>query len=219
MVACYAVILPVASVDGAGKFHLLPFSIVIVYWLARVFHEYYSADGARAGRIRGFALKHKAIYLLLALMVLNAFPVNRRMLKLMNHGGRFNGAVADIENILMAHPEKNIAMGDGELKDYTLTYYRPLLIFAGNPYLIDSATIMGRKASGLGLEEKTIAAIENCEMDIWLIPRANKPFAINSVFDGNSNLYPGYFRQAFLRTYKVGDRVGHFDLWFCKGSE
>ncbi|MCZ6842315.1 MAG: hypothetical protein O7G32_05740 [SAR324 cluster bacterium] len=218
VVACFAIIMPVASIDGAGKFHVLPLSIVIVYWLARVFHENYSAEAAHASGIKGFALKHKVIYLLLALMLLNAFPANRRMVKLMNHGGRFNGAVADIENIIRAHPGKKIAMGDGELKDNIITYYRPLLIFAGNPYLIDSVNIMVRKNSGYGLGAKTIAAIENCKIDIWLIAKANRPFAINSVHDGSSNLYPEYFRQAFLSTYQVRERVGLFDLWFCKDS-
>lgn len=76
--------------------------------------------------------------------------------------------------------------------------------------------IMTRRASGYGVAPKTIAAIESCVMDIWLIPQANKPFAIDSIFAGRGYTYPEEFRRVFLETYRKGKRVGLFDLWICR---
>ena len=211
-----AIVMPVASVTGAGKFHLVPFSIVMVYWFAAIFHEHYSSQAAITARIRGFALKQMIIFGLLTLMVLNAFPVNRRMIKLMNHGGRFNGAVDDIREILTAYPEKSIGMGDGELKSYELSYFRPLLVFAGHPYLIDPVSVMVRVKAGYGVGAQTVSAIRNCDLDIWLIPKGDVPFAIDSIYGGSRQLYPKQFRQAFLKNYRARAKTEYFDLWFCK---
>lgn len=212
------VILVIASVDGAGKFHLLPFSIIIIHWLAIVFEENYATAGARVKSIRWFSLKHKVIYFLLAVMLVAVLPAHRRMLKLMDQGARAEGAIEDIQEILRAYPDSTIGMGDGENKNARLTDFRTLLVFAGNPYLIDAIAFMVQKGAGYQMGPNTISAIRSCRLDIWLIPAGDEPFAIDSVYSGGKYLYPEQFRETFLESYQLGERKGLFDLWFCKNS-
>ena len=208
----------VASVVGAGKTHLIPLSIAIIYWLAVILKENYGTTIGSLTRVRGSSIKHGIIYFLLTLMLLSIIPADRRMFKLMNYNGRFNGAVADIQNIISANPGKTIGMGDGEQKDNALTAFRPLLVFAGNPYLLDAVVFMVKKGAGRSIGPQTVKAVSDCRIDIWLVPKGNIPYAINSVFDGGNYLYDAAFRKAFLDNYRPKAQSEYYDLWHCKDS-
>ncbi len=227
-----AVILVIASVAGAGKFHMIPFSISITYWLAVAFAAHYNEHyeghhGETAGavsRVRGFLpglfpsffLRRWVVRVLLLLFLLQGVSVNLRMVKLSTYNARYNGAVADIREILAAYPDRKIGMGNGAIEHDELTHFRPLLVFAGNPYLIDAIAFMVLKKAGHTIGPNTVAAIRACAMDIWLIPLEDTPFTINSVYAGATYLYTKAFRKAFFDRYELRERRGHYSLWFCK---
>ena len=100
---------------------------------------------------------------------------------------------------------------------YRNTFQAARLGLAGNPYLLDNATMIETSALGIRLTPETLALIRACAIDIWLIPKGEKPFAMTG-FYGN-RVFDDTFRQAFMETYRKGSSLRFFDLWECGAAD
>jgi hypothetical protein len=142
-------------------------------------------------------------------------------------------AVQDIERVIAAHQGKTtgnavtkaeiaskgafqtIGMGYGSR--YPLSTYRPVLVFANNPYLLDSASLMEMQASGLNnTPANTLNMIKTCQTQIWLIPKNEKPFEVYSYYPPLQKLFSDAFRTEFKQRYERQEQTEFYDLWVCK---
>ena len=123
--------------------------------------------------------------------------------------------INDLRNIDRQYPELTIHMGIGEYKDYKYTYYRPVLVYRGNPYYIDFPAYMAYQNSKM-LDRKQLAQIfEACKIDIWLIPKGNIPFRMENWSDGKP-LFDQQLRNSFLNNYDQINSSKFFDIYKCK---
>lgn len=124
-------------------------------------------------------------------------------------------AIADLDRIMAANPNRTIGMGYGAVS-YQLSTYRPQLVFAGNPYLLDSASLMEMQASGMdNTPESTLNAIRTCQTEIWLIPKKNPPFQVYSYYPPLQKLFSNKFRETFAEHYDRQSSSNFYDLWVC----
>ncbi|HKI98107.1 MAG TPA: hypothetical protein VKB51_06490 [bacterium] len=210
-----AAVMIVASHPGAGKVHLAPLAIPLAYWLALLMRDGFgwrslAASGQRRVRVRAWVSAG-----LFTILVLTAIPVNIRMGKLAILEGRHNDAVEDIQSVLRRYPGQHVAMGYGTTDHNYLTWFRPLLVYAGNPYLIDESSMGDLQAAGRDLPPATLQALADCRVDIWLIPKGDPPFMLGSSL-GYKHLFSDRFRQAFQAHYERRTSSRYYDLWFCR---
>jgi hypothetical protein len=126
-------------------------------------------------------------------------------------------AVQDMKAFMDNNSGKSIAMGYGS--NYPLTTYRPALVFAGNPYLLDSASLMEMQASGMNnTPDKTLDALKTCRIQIWLIPKNQKPFDVFNYYPPLQKLFSTEFRETFLQHYDRQDQTEFYDAWYCKNK-
>ncbi|MGB7522109.1 MAG: glycosyltransferase family 39 protein, partial [Spirulinaceae cyanobacterium] len=159
----------IAAKPGSGIHHLLPFipSILYVYihFLKKTLFIY-----SNHKKKKSTSFKVNILHLMLAVIFTLTFY----------HGGikgvllweKFNTSgsaiIADIEKVIDRYPNTNIEMGYGENKGYPFTYYRPILVFHGNPYLIDANVLMDMRKAGIDISNKTIEVLDSCSTQIWL---------------------------------------------------
>jgi len=129
----------------------------------------------------------------------------------------------EINNINKSNPGKKIHMGIGSgrpfsprvTKGWSSTYYRALLPALGHPYILDSASWIDF-TENIKLPNGFVDRVKNCEIDIWLIPKNQKPFALTwrgeQVFSNN-------FQDLFVNTYNKINSSTNYDLWGCKSLE
>ena len=72
--------------------------------------------------------------------------------------------------------------------------------------------------SGVELPAATIHAVENCVVDLWLIPAGGRPFLLRNRYPvtGYAPLFPESFRLAFDRAYRKIATTDYFDVWGCR---
>lgn len=125
-------------------------------------------------------------------------------------------AIADLNQFMAANPNRTIGMGYGAVS-YQLSTYRPQLVFNGNPYLLDSASLMEMQASGLNnTPERTLNALRTCQTEIWLIPKGKLPFQVYSYYPPLQKLFSDEFRQTFAQHYEKQSSTKFYDAWACK---
>ncbi|MDP6923195.1 MAG: hypothetical protein R2568_10160 [Candidatus Scalindua sp.] len=123
--------------------------------------------------------------------------------------------INDLNNIDSQYPDLSIHMGVGDERDYKYTYYRPALVYMGNPYIVDFAAYMTYKISNM-LESRQLAHIfEDCKIDIWLIPKGNTPFNMGN-WTNRELLFDQQLRNSFLNNYDKINSSKFFDIYKCK---
>lgn len=212
----------VAAKPGAGAHHLLPYLPVIIYLccleigaIAEIFVN--PKNEPNRSQLLKNSIFGAAFLLFLFLLFCNA--VWQVVFLWSNYSDSIAPEiVADIQQTIQSYPQQTIAMGYGGNQTYLLTNYRPIPVFAGNPYLIDSAALMDMQKAGLEIPASTIEALRACRIEIWLIPRGDIPFTLLSYYPPNPPLFSNEFQAAFRESYELKDRSQYYDLWFCKSS-
>ncbi len=136
----------------------------------------------------------------------------------------------DLESLMATHPGETMEMGYGDLKSYydpqyQLTYYRPVLVFAGNPYTIDAVALFDFQLSGLALPDSTITYLKSCKTRIWLVAKNSPPFSMVTVYTlidarvlPGALLFSDAFREVFFDRYRKQGSSRYFDVWECTPS-
>jgi hypothetical protein len=210
-----------ASKMGAGNHHLLPLYPVLGFLCSDIYGR---IDAGGTVRTVSYGAIARAIcWLWLASTIATRIPVEfltteRRL------ATRWSLAAAvteDLTNIMRSHPGDRVEMGYSP--SYPLTFYRPTLVFAGNPLTLDAPALSDMQLSGLAIPEGTIDYIRSCQTQIWLIPKDEAPFVMPNIYADARvfparNLFEERFRQAFLQEYQRVGSSDYYDLWACRGG-
>ena len=200
-----------ASKPGAGPYHLIPFLPAVIYATALVLHESAPSRRETANHAAGVAA-------FLGSMAIVAFFQTSYFVW---SASRTPGApvVQDITRFAELHPTASIQMGYSDVNE-ALTFVRPVLVFRQGSYLLDAPAIQEFQMSGIELPAATIRAIEDCQVDSWLIAKGGQPFLLPNRYPltGHAPIFDAPFRLAFLRTYRRTSSTQFFDVWECGRS-
>ena len=131
---------------------------------------------------------------------------------------------------MASHPGETIEMGYGDLKSYTdpdyrVTYFRPALVFAGNPLTIDPVALDDAELSGIQIPDSTLQYLGACKTRIWLVPKGAPPFVLLNIYSLMNDaalpkepLFSAAFRNIFLQRYQKQGSSRYFDVWECAPS-
>ena len=167
----------IGSSTGAGRYHLLPFIPLLAYFFTLLLND----------------LKEK-----ISLKIISASVVTIMLMYIftpyssINYMGnnRFKRTIQkDLIGIMNSYPGKTIHMGYGDINNYPFTYVRPLLIYGGNPCMIEGPALFGRNIS-----EQILNKLKSGYINIWLIPRGSEPFEIRNWYD-NKPLFNEEFKK------------------------
>ena len=197
-----------ASKPGAGRYHLMPFIPAILHAAANGSGAASTPENARYFRagVRSFALSCAIVVALQVAYFLWA-------------ANRTDGLAlaADVTRFLDAHPSDRIEMGYSA-QDEAFSYVRPLVVFRQRAYLLDAPAVQEYQLSGLALPDATLRAIEQCDVDAWLIARGAEPFSLRNRYPstGHAPLFTDAMRQTFLAAYARTSSTEYFDVWTCR---
>jgi len=207
----------IASKVGAGPAHLVPFAPLVCYatiQLSRSCQHRPSPEAlARRRVVKGFT----AVYVGTALLL--AVYQECRMVSILRFRTPISRAVnADLEVIMALFPGNTLSMGYGLGEHSWISDHRLPLVFAGRPYVLDSAALMDYEAAGLALPRSTRDMFLRRQIDIWLVPKTEPPFSFRNAYPPHRPLFDRQFREAFLQNYECRSQSEYFDLYFA-GSQ
>jgi hypothetical protein len=224
---CLAAVTVSAAKIGAGPHHFMPFYPIAAYVCGDIYREIQSskAVGTLPNRV------HFTFLLWLWLAAAVAAQIGPGLSDLaatvLTSKSRSTAAdvTGDLRRVMNDHPGKAIEMGYGEWDSYDLTFFRPMLVFAGNPLTIDALSLDDAQLAGLEIPHSTLEYVHQCKTQIWLIPKGDAPFSIVNVFSlidphifPDRPLFSDGFRLAFFQQYRKQGASKYFDIWEC-GAE
>ena len=209
-----APVLIIAAKPGAGLSHLMPMIPLVLFFAARLLTE---TRHEVTGWDQIFTRPRLGLALSICLVALFAGGINEyrcvRLIQFQNANGK--EVVGDIQQILAAYPDHSIGMAyGGEGKGFQLTSFRPLLVFAGQPVLLDVIALMESEFAGRELPRETYEAMAAGQIGIWLVPKQRPPFEKRNWYPTQNQVFPADFRELFLANYGLRDQSRFFDLWF-----
>lgn len=206
----------IACKPGAGPHHFMPFLPYIVFAVASEHGT--NANGQPCSE--GLWKKFTAVISLsfcLTVFVLSLCCVQKDVSAALSARPRAVSICADLRTILRNYPGMKISMGLGSGNGYRYTYSRPLLVFQGQPYLLDFAALMDMRKAGLEIPDSTLEELRSGAVDMWLIPKGEKPFVMPSWYEAE-DYFGEEFRNVFERYYYVGAQSAFFDIWFYRAG-
>ena len=219
---CLAVIAVTSSKIGAGPHHFLPFYPILGYVCADVYSKTQGATVVARTPIGSFIpLFSTWIAIAVLIQLGSAFP--QTVSTLLTSRSHARAVAGDLETVMKNHPGKKIEMGYGGWNSkHQLTYFRPALVFAGNPFTIDALALGDMQLSGLTIPPSTLEYLRQCKTQIWLIPKDESPFSLPNVFSlmaprlfSVRPLFSDQFRQIFFQQYRKQGSSTYFDIWEC----
>lgn len=218
LLVCLVVVMVMGSKAGGGTLYMLPFMPLFVYFWSKLINIEFNYQHVKISNA-------KLLIIMSLLIGLTFSTVPTSMLKTGYMLLRFSSnlkkdaipkqVINDLKNIDRQYPDLSIHMGVGDERDYKYTYYRPTLVYMGNPYIVDFAAYMTYKISNM-LESRQLAHIfEDCKIDIWLIPKGNTPFNMGN-WTNRELLFDQQLRNAFLNNYDKINSSKFFDIYKCK---
>ncbi len=178
--ACTTVIFTSAK-RGAGPWHLAPLAPMFT-WLAAVLWRRLRDSPAILSQAVPRALLASVVLsqCLLAFISLRSsvalhwrgipyyLPVSERLV------------AQDLISIVDSHPGTLIQMGYGSDKTYEMTWERPVLVLLGNRYSLDADALDEADMAHEPLPQATFDELKNCSSQIFLIPKGDTPFSLQS---------------------------------------
>ena len=197
-----------ASMPGAGPNHFIPIAPIVADLYVRMAKETLKQNKK---------LRHLCFCLIMPLFILIiSWPSQKRLFRQVNY--LHNSSIPmELEKLSTQYKNKIIMMGYGDnFESYKLSYFEPMLIFAGHPKKISALSLMELHASGIKPPNNLDSLVEVCDANIWLIPKGESPFGITSYYDGNIMVYSDNFRRNFASNYDKSASTENFDIWTCK---
>ncbi len=215
MVSVFAVV-TIGAKPGAQENNLLPLIPVLSYFLGLTLGQVSNVGEKSPDGGNNFNLFSAIVVsTTLAWVVSALIVVIPNEASLITKLIRYPNAINDIDGVVKSYPDKTIGVGYG--KSYELSFYRPFLVFLGNPYLVDAASLMEMQQSGINqIPSETLAALRACQIQLWLIPKGEKPFQLASYYPPNKQVFTDEFKSIFLEKYEPIKQTKYYDLWSCK---
>jgi len=206
LVVTVAVSLYPASIPGTGPHHLLPLLAISIDAMLRFARKFDDAPRLQ----KGILVLIPIIFLAVSL------PVQRRLMRNIDRIALENTA-KEVHEAAEKFKDGVIEIGYGEsFENHRFSYFKPILVFAGNPVTVSAQEVMEYRSLGFDYTEKLVAELEACKTPNWLIPKGEAPFRLQSYY-GVHGLF-GRAADVFVERYEKTDALSHYDLWSCKGN-
>lgn len=202
------------SKQGAGMNHLLPLIPPWAYLFALTLSQAIAVERKRS--FKDINKYYYCLYISLigALLTVTLIRASFNESRFIDLSSKYHDEpVQEINEIIKSYSGITIGMGYGG--DYDLTYYRPILVYQGNPYLIDAVSMMDSEFLRKGIPTETLKALSSCQTNLWLIPKGGLPFKLYNYFN-QRQVFSEEFQSTFLLNYELRHHTKHYNLWFCK---
>ncbi len=196
VIASMLVSLPIAAKHGTGIYHFLPFVPSIIFA---------SCTATKTGP-RFVAPAMLASFVLIAALQLQPWVTATTSLP----------AREIISELKQLEAARAGSMSMGYSANYRLSFFRPVLVFEGQPYSLDGASLMDWHWSGRPFPPAAIAAVRACAVDAWIIPAGAPPFELRNAYPIAGDIFPDEFRRAFEDRYALEKSGRWFDVWRCQ---
>ncbi len=196
VIASMAVSIPLAIKHGTGAYHFLPFVPPIMF-------------AACADRKQGplaLAPAMLATFVLIGALQLTPWVTATTSLPARQ-------IASELKQIEAAHTG---AVAMGYSTNYRLSFFRPQLVFDGQPYALDGASAMDWHWSGRPFPAAALAALRACAVDVWVIPAGTPPFVLPNAYPIAGDVFPDGFRKMFAERYALETSGQWFDVWRCR---
>jgi hypothetical protein len=109
----------------------------------------------------------------------------------------------------------DIGYGDNQRSYEIAQLAKAELSFNGYPRQIDAQILMELNKTGIDGSRRWVPYLTQCQVERWIMPRGEEPFAVRSYFYDKVLLFDDAFRQAFLANYRLVAESDHFTVWEC----
>lgn len=225
VLAEFSLLLLPCSRYGCGIHHLLPLGIVVIVLAVELY-----AAGVRPMLDNSFVSCAAGAVLLSWLVSCLGIGLVRSYQNAAYLQGRAawaHSVESDVDQIAAQYGSHHVLlMGASDNDNYEYAYFRPQLIFKGQPIGFDPCGLMERGFVGSavpGLPELTAALAKNHpdEKIIWLVPKHGDQFSLTSYFafyerNGylpNPPAYTDQFRASFLASTTKIATTQYYDLY------
>lgn len=221
LLACVIASMAFSIKIGVLENNHLPFIPLFAYLFAQVLEWIRVESISFPAKISAKSIEIVFISAALALLVTMPLAIAPEVARLVSTliKSPSNQIIADINRIIKTHPDSTIGMGFSQGSgNYELTYYRPLLVFAGNPYLVDAVVMFEMQVSGLNtVSSGTIRALQTCQTELWLLPKITEtPFDLKNFYPPHEVVFSEEFKNNFLQYYQRSNDSEYYELWTCK---
>lgn len=201
----------IASKGGSGTNHLMPFLPVFLYFYIKCILEWRIQQ--QEAKSQGAMVRFGAFLLILVLIIsIGGFSTQKRLLEQVFFKNR-EGIIQEIYSIQKQYPNKKLEIGYGEMHSYST--YQDLIalpVFAGNPLYLELVAMSDMERAGVYVPVSTLKVLETGTVEIWLIPKGNKPFDVNKI------VFNDTFKKKFFENYRMVDSTEFFDIWIHKSA-
>lgn len=214
-----------ASKMGAGEHHYLPFYPLLGYLCCDLYSRARTVSGMGRSSLRATVSIICCIWLLARVGTRVEWGWDLTGPHVLEGREMAVSVTRDLTEIMRKHPAEKIEVGYGEQLGKTdeLTYFRTVLVFAGNPLTLDAPALTDMELGKLAVPQSTIAYLQSCQTQIWLIPKGEHPFTLPSLYDDEDSfprrdIFGDALRAAFFARYQKRESSAYFDLWSCTGK-
>ena len=216
---CLVVVMIMGAVEGGGKLYMLPFMPLFVYFWSKLINVEFDFKNVKISNAKLLIIMSLLLGLTFSITPPYALKTGYMLLRFSKNLKKDavpRQIINDLRNIDNQYPDLTIHMGLGEYKDYKYTYYRPALVYMGNPYYIDFPIYMAYQNANMVNRKQLTQFFETCKIDIWLIPKGNIPFAMGNFAVKHIPLFDQELRNSFLNNYVQINTSKFFDIYKCK---
>jgi hypothetical protein len=213
----------IGSKLGSGSHHLAPIIPMIMYVVVLVVQYSRTDKTCPSGSLR-YSLVRRIGNVLGVLvfftLLLNGANGQGRIIKYMQVNTVGQERIEELHYIQEKYQGISMAIGYGEERSYR--FYDeliPILVFDGNPYLLDVSALNDMTVVGSPIPETTISSLAKGSTRIWLLPKGDIPFSLMDGYSGGTPLFSEPFRQMFFADYTIIEKTKHFDIWYYTGDK
>jgi len=215
---CLVVVMIMGSKAGGGTLYMLPFMPLFVYFWSKLINIEFSCQYVKISNTKLLIILSLLLGLTFSTIPTSVLKTGYMLLRFsinLKEDAIPRQVINDLRNIDRQYPDLTIHMGVGEERNYKYTYYRPTLVYLGNPYYVDFPVYMTYQISNMLERKQLVHLFEACKIDIWLIPKGNIPFHMGNWASGKL-LFDQQLRNSFLNNYDLINSSKFFDIYKCK---
>lgn len=211
----------VASKEGAGQYHLLPFAPSIAVLFA-LFYQHQEGlvsveqDGAASKPYKNIVLTTIVIAWLLTMTGYSVSSQKRFLFFVSdNISSDIDTDVIEIRNYISSKNWSATMGYTGEI-GYNYTYYRPLLWPILKNNLLDPVALMDMQHANVNISATTRQKFIDQYYDVVIVPGHDKAFNILNFYNPNPLLFGNEFPIIFLKNYYPAMEFKYFTLWLAR---
>ncbi len=205
LVVCLAMATVLASKEGAGSHHLLPFVFVSVFLAMQT---------QRAGREQTSSSATPALIAFLVACAAFAWPTisGARTVVDLALDTQSAAQLAEVREIAVRYPDAVMAAGDDAT--YEATYFRTEMVLKGTPIIVETPSWMDLVAAGEPASEVE-KSLKGCRVQAWVVPVGGSAFGKLNYYSGQRLASEAFVRN-FASRYERVLEGAHYDVFACR---